>query len=104
MNKLENSPLAVQKISDRLRRGELFSVNCPSREILKHITSRWAVLVLIALLEKKHRFSELRRKVNGVSEKMLTQTLQNLQADGFVLRKAFPVIPPHVEYSLTPLG
>nr|WP_084718255.1 helix-turn-helix domain-containing protein [Streptacidiphilus carbonis] len=77
---------------------------CPSREVLEHVTSRWGVLVLAALSERTYRFSELRRKVDGVSEKMLAQTLQMLERDGFVLRRAFPVIPPHVEYSLTALG
>jgi DNA-binding HxlR family transcriptional regulator len=86
------------------RRGEVFSAACPSREILNHVTSRWGVLVLVALLEGTHRFSELRRRIDGVSEKMLAQTLQQLEADGFVDRVSHPVVPPHVEYSLTPLG
>ncbi|TDU90254.1 HxlR family transcriptional regulator [Kribbella voronezhensis] len=79
-------------------------VNCPSRAILEHVTSRWGVLVLAALGERSYRFSELRRHVGGVSEKMLAQTLQALERDGFVLRDAKPVIPPRVDYSLTPLG
>nr|WP_041376189.1 helix-turn-helix domain-containing protein [Polymorphum gilvum] len=91
-------------MSDLVRRGELFSVDCPSRDILKHLTSRWGVLVLIALLEGPHRFSALRRRVGGVSEKMLAQTLQVLEADGFVDRTSYPVVPPHVDYALTPLG
>ncbi|UPU38265.1 helix-turn-helix transcriptional regulator [Geomonas paludis] len=96
--------MEVVTLSDQMRRGELFCVQCPSREILKHVTSQWGVLVLVALMEKTHRFSELRRKVGGVSEKMLAQTLQYLERDGFVDRVSFPVVPPHVEYSLTPLG
>ena len=91
-------------LAEQMRRGELFAVQCPSREILKHVTSRWGVLVLVALGEGTHRFSELRRKVGGVSEKMLAQTLQTLEKDGFVERISHPVMPPHVEYSLTPLG
>jgi DNA-binding HxlR family transcriptional regulator len=87
-----------------MRRGDLFSENCPSREVLKHVTSRWGVLILVALLGGIHRFSDLRRKVGGVSERMLAHTLQGLEGDGFVLRKSYPVVPPHVEYSLTPLG
>ena len=93
-----------ERLSEMLRRGELFNQNCPSREILKHLTSRWGVLVLIALLDHDHRFSDLRRKVGGVSEKMLAQTLQTLEADGFVNRFSHPVVPPHVDYSLTPIG
>ncbi|MBB5938097.1 DNA-binding HxlR family transcriptional regulator [Streptomyces zagrosensis] len=77
---------------------------CPSRLVLEHVTSRWGVLALAALLERTHRFSELRRRVGGVSEKMLAQTLQTLERDGFVHREAYPVIPPRVEYSLTALG
>lgn len=85
-------------------RGEVLAAECPSRQILKHVTSQWGVLVLLALLDGTQRFSELRRKIGGVSEKMLTQTLQQLEQDGFVSRIAYPVIPPHVEYSLTVLG
>jgi DNA-binding HxlR family transcriptional regulator len=77
---------------------------CPSRVMLEHITSRWGVLVLAALLDGTHRFSQLRRRVGGVSEKMLAQTLQTLERDGFVHREVHPVIPPRVEYWLTPLG
>jgi DNA-binding HxlR family transcriptional regulator len=86
------------------RRGELFAEQCPSREVFKHVTSLWGVLSLVALQQGTLRFSELRRQVGGVSEKMLAQTLQVLEADGFVDRKAHPVVPPHVEYSLTRLG
>ncbi|KAB0670334.1 winged helix-turn-helix transcriptional regulator [Oryzomonas sagensis] len=92
------------RLSELLRRGEIFAVECPSREILKHVTSRWGVLVLVALMEGTHRFSDLRRKVGGVSEKMLAQTLQCLEKDGFIHRVSLPVVPPHVEYSLTPTG
>jgi DNA-binding HxlR family transcriptional regulator len=90
--------------ASKKQRGELFSVDCPSRQVLQNVTSRWGVLVLVALLEGTYRFSDLRRKVGGVSEKMLAQTLQALEADGFVLRTAYPVVPPHVEYSLTSMG
>ncbi|MEV8319078.1 helix-turn-helix domain-containing protein [Streptomyces sp. NPDC059900] len=77
---------------------------CPQRLVLEHVTSRWGVLVLIALDERSHRFSELRRALGRVSEKMLTQTLQTLERDGLVHRDAKPVIPPRVDYSLTDLG
>ncbi|WP_108399100.1 winged helix-turn-helix transcriptional regulator [Devosia submarina] len=90
-------------LSDKLH-GEVLSAGCPSREVLKHVTSQWGVLVLIALQRETHRFSELRRRIGGVSERMLAQTLQMLETDGFVARRAFSVVPPHVEYSLTPLG
>jgi DNA-binding HxlR family transcriptional regulator len=97
---LDNSTSAVS-----FDRGDVFSDKCPSREVLSHVTSRWGVLILVALKDgQSHRFSELRRTINGVSEKMLAQTLKHLELDGFVLRTSFPVVPPHVEYSLTDLG
>ncbi|MEV0256452.1 helix-turn-helix domain-containing protein [Streptomyces sp. NPDC050732] len=77
---------------------------CPHRLVLEHVTSRWGVLVLLALEERSHRFSELRREIGRVSEKMLAQTLQTLERDGLVHRDAKPVIPPRVDYSLTELG
>jgi DNA-binding HxlR family transcriptional regulator len=95
---------AYPSLADAMRRGELFAAACPSRDVLKHVTSRWGVLVLVALLDGKHRFSDLRRKVGGVSERMLAQTLDWLEQDGMVDRRAYPVVPPHVEYSLTPMG
>lgn len=93
-----------ESLAALMERGNVFAAQCPSREVLKHVTSRWGVLVLVALLGGTHRFSDLRRKIGGVSERMLAQTLQWLEQDGFVLRTSYPVVPPHVEYSLTPLG
>ncbi|MEV8016741.1 helix-turn-helix domain-containing protein [Streptomyces sp. NPDC086554] len=77
---------------------------CPQRLVLEHVTSRWGVLVLLTLDERSYRFSELRRALGRVSEKMLAQTLQTLERDGLVHRDAKPVIPPRVDYSLTDLG
>ena len=91
-------------LSSKARRGELMSPHCPSREVLKHVTSRWGVLLLVVLMDGVQRFSDLRRKVGGISEKMLAQTLKALVADGFVHRDAYEAVPPHVEYRLTPLG
>jgi DNA-binding HxlR family transcriptional regulator len=85
--------------------GDVLSDRCPSRAILNHVTSRWGVLVLIALSKLgTMRFSQIRRRIGGVSERMLAQTLRTLEEDGFLARKAYDVVPPHVEYSLTPLG
>ncbi|MEV8624088.1 helix-turn-helix domain-containing protein [Streptomyces sp. NBC_01268] len=89
---------------DGVRRTVVVDAMCPERRVLEHVTSRWGVLILIALLERSYRFGELRRAVGGVSEKMLTQTLQTLERDGLVHRDAQPVIPPRVDYSLTALG
>jgi DNA-binding HxlR family transcriptional regulator len=78
--------------------------DCPSRKVLDHVTSTWGLLVLVALANRTLRWSQLRRVVQGVSEKMLAQTLQTLERDRLVHREARPVIPPHVEYSLTGMG
>jgi len=83
----------------------VFSSGCPSRVVLDHVTSKWGTLVILALAEGDAlRWSELRRRAEGVSEKMLAQTLRQLEADGLVHRDARPVVPPHVEYSLTDRG
>ncbi len=82
----------------------VFPAGCPSRTVLDHITSKWGVLILLALSEGEQRWSDLRRRAEGISEKMLAQTLKTLERDGLVLRKAQPVIPPHVDYSLTERG
>lgn len=101
---IDTSTLLPDTLSARLQRGDVFAELCPSREILSHVTGRWGVLLLVGLQGQTLRFSELRRKVGGISEKMLAQTLQALEADGFVERIAYPVVPPHVEYRLSPLG
>jgi len=83
---------------------DVFSRQCPSRSTLEHVTGRWGGLTLGALYEERLRFNELRRRVDGVSEKMLSQTLHALERDGLVLREAQPVNPPRVDYELTPFG
>lgn len=87
-----------------LRKGDVLADACPSREILMHITSRWGVLVLLVLETGTLRFSELKRAIGGINERMLAQTLQRLESDGLLDRIAYEVVPPHVEYSLTALG
>jgi DNA-binding HxlR family transcriptional regulator len=104
MNDISSPPVGSVSLLERIRTGEVLARDCPSRDILNHVCSRWGVLVLVVLLDGMHRFSELRRKIGGVSEKMLSQTLQSLEQDGFVDRKALPVVPPHVEYRLTAMG
>lgn len=83
---------------------DVFARNCPSRETLGHVTGRWGALTLGALREDTLRFNELRRRVEGVSEKMLSQTLHALERDGLVHREAQPTNPPRVDYRLTDLG
>lgn len=88
----------------RIRKGDLFMADCPTRRILDDVTSRWGSLVLVLLMEDTYRFSELAYRIGGVSEKMLAQTLRVLEEDGFVLRTVHATKPPKVEYSLTPFG
>lgn len=85
-------------------RGEVYSSDCPTRQVLDRIGDKWTTLVIGLLSEKALRFSELRRDIGGISQKMLTQTLRNLERDGLVNREVFPEVPPRVEYSLTHLG
>jgi DNA-binding HxlR family transcriptional regulator len=82
----------------------VFARDCTSRAALEDVSTKWASLALLALGEGDFRFNALRRKVEGVSEKMLSQTLQTLERDGMVTREVHSTIPPRVEYSLTPLG
>ncbi|GGY86737.1 HxlR family transcriptional regulator [Streptomyces poonensis] len=83
---------------------DVFARHCPSRGTLEHVTGRWGALTLGALHEGSFRFNALRRRVDGVSEKMLSQTLHALERDGLVHREARPTNPPRVDYTLTPLG
>ncbi|EOS95381.1 helix-turn-helix transcriptional regulator [Erwinia tracheiphila] len=89
---------------ENFRRGELLNVACQSRMVLKRLTNRWSLLVLVALEKETMRFGELRRKIGGVSERMLAQTLRYMEEYGFVERIDHGVNPPHVDYRLSPLG
>jgi DNA-binding HxlR family transcriptional regulator len=94
----------VTEISNDSLEADVFARDCSSRGALQTVTGRWGSLVLIALGESNYRFNALRRRVDGVSEKMLSQTLQNLERDGMIIRTVLEAIPPKVEYNLTPLG
>ncbi|KAB0681291.1 winged helix-turn-helix transcriptional regulator [Aureimonas leprariae] len=94
----------VPPIADRLRRGDVFEPECRSRQVMRHVTSSWGVLILIALQDGTMRFSTLRRRVSGVSERMLAQTLRWLEEDRLVVRRSYDVVPPHTDYTLTALG
>lgn len=83
---------------------DVFSAACPSREVMQHITGRWGSLTLSALAAGPMRFSALRRRVDGISDRVLSQTLQRLEADGMVVREDHETVPPHVEYELSELG
>lgn len=82
----------------------VYASDCPTRRILDRIADKWTALVLGLLEERPKRFSELRREIGGISQKMLTQTLRELERDGLVERTVFAEVPPRVEYALTPLG
>ncbi|WP_280266593.1 winged helix-turn-helix transcriptional regulator [Nocardia wallacei] len=90
--------------SDPTLEADVFARNCTSRPVLQNVASRWGVLALVALREGPYRFSALRRRVDGVSERMLSQTLQTLERDGMIHREVQQSIPPRVEYTLTDLG
>ena len=83
---------------------DVFARDCTSRRTLESVTGKWGILALVALREGAYRFNALRRRVDGVSEKMLAQTLQTLERDGLVRRDVLATIPARVEYTLTPLG
>jgi DNA-binding HxlR family transcriptional regulator len=85
-------------------RWNIMSAACPTRQVLARIADKWTLLVIAALQDGTLRFSELRREVEGVSQKMLTQTLRSLERDGMVEREVIPTVPVTVRYTLTPLG
>ncbi|MFF3451785.1 winged helix-turn-helix transcriptional regulator [Streptomyces sp. NPDC002667] len=110
---METSPRIVERNGSGAGAGcedgedlayDVFARGCPSRGTLEHVTGRWGSLTLGALYDGTFRFNELRRRVDGVSEKMLSQTLHALERDGLVDRDARPTNPPRVDYTLTPLG
>jgi DNA-binding HxlR family transcriptional regulator len=84
--------------------GSSYDASCPTRQVLDRIGDKWTVLVLILLVDGPVRFNELRRRIGGVSQKMLSQTLKSMERDGLVQRRAIATVPVTVEYSVTPLG
>ena len=101
-----NSSRQQKKQSDTSsnRTPDVLSQHCPSNSVLKMIAGKWQMLVLHALWFEKRRYSDLQRSVGGISQKMLTQTLRDLERNGLVKRTVYPVVPPHTEYELTALG
>lgn len=85
-------------------RYDVMAAACPTRQLVTRLGDRWSLLVIAALTGRTLRFAELRRAVDGVSQKMLTQTLRQLERDGLVRRQVYAEVPPRVEYDLTPLG
>jgi DNA-binding HxlR family transcriptional regulator len=84
--------------------GDAFNPDCPTRQLLDRIGDKWAVLAMLTLADGPVRFNDLRRRIAGISQKMLSQTLKSLERDGLIVRTAFPTVPVTVEYALTPLA
>ena len=82
----------------------VFSTSCPTRRVLDSVADKWSLLVFLALKDRELRFNELRRRLESISQKVLTQTLRKMEQDGFISRAVFPTVPVTVEYKLTPLG
>jgi DNA-binding HxlR family transcriptional regulator len=87
-----------------MRNYDVYDQSCPTRLLLDHIADKWAALILWRISDGPIRFNELRRKVDGISTKVLSQALKELERDGLISRAAFPTVPVTVEYSITPLG
>jgi DNA-binding HxlR family transcriptional regulator len=83
---------------------DVYSADCPTRQILDRVGDKWAVLILLLLREQPTRFNQLRRTIQGISQKMLSQVLKSLERDGLIRRRAIATVPVTVEYSITPLG
>lgn len=96
--------MSVSLADIRAEHPEVFSDGCPTRVVLDHVMGKWGILVLMALSDGTQRWGVLRRNVSGISEKMLASTLKTLEADGLVVRTAYPEVPPRVEYGLTDRG
>lgn len=84
--------------------GDVYAEDCPTRRVLDRIGDKWTTLIIGLLEEGPQRFSALQRSIQGISQKMLTQTLRSLERDGLISRTLYPEVPPRVEYALTPLG
>ena len=95
---------AVDSASIRIKEINVFDVGCPAHQVVARIGNKWTLLVLYALTQRTKRYTELQKQIVNISPKMLTQVLRNLESDRIVFRKVHPVVPPMVEYSLTPLG
>ena len=88
----------------RTAKWNVYDQRCPTRLALDRIADKWTVLIVGCLASETHRFGELRREISGISPKVLTQKLRELERDGVITRKIYASVPPKVEYSLTPLG
>ncbi|TCO45517.1 HxlR family transcriptional regulator [Kribbella antiqua] len=95
---------AAQRREEAAREYDAFLASCPARQLLDRISDKWVTLILTALADGPQRYSDLSRRIAGVSQKMLTQTLRSLERDGLLTRSVTPSVPVRVDYELTPLG
>jgi DNA-binding HxlR family transcriptional regulator len=95
---------AAQRREDAAREYDAFLATCPARQLLDRISDKWVTLIITALADGPQRYSDLSRRIAGVSQKMLTQTLRSLERDGLLSRSVTPSVPVRVDYELTPLG
>ncbi len=93
-----------QPALDRIANMGIFDTKCEGHQILEKIANKWTILIIYALTQDKKRYSDLKQQIVGISSKMLIQNLRNLERTGLVRRYVYPVVPPRVDYSLTPLG
>jgi DNA-binding HxlR family transcriptional regulator len=91
-------------MTEPMMKCDVYAKNCPSRMILDRISNKWSMLILNRLRDETLRFNQLRRDIDGISQKVLSQTLKYLERDGLIRREAFPTVPVTVEYSITELG
>ncbi len=94
----------VRKLIRNRPEPEIFTLNCPTQQVLDIIGNKWSVIIIYCLAYQTRRYKQLERKIEGISQKVLTQTLRKLEKNGLIERKVYPVVPPQVEYSLTSLG
>lgn len=94
----------VRKLIRNRPEPEIFTLNCPTQQVLDIIGNKWSVIVMYCLAYQTRRYKQIERKIEGISQKVLTQTLRKLEKNGLVKREVYAVVPPQVEYSLTPLG
>ena len=103
-NLSSNTSSQAQRALERIAKINIFDEGCEAHQALERIANKWTILIIYALTQGTKRYSDLQRQISGVSPKMLIQNLRNLERCGLVKRSVYPVVPPKVEYSLTPLG
>jgi DNA-binding HxlR family transcriptional regulator len=101
---MQDGTFLIPGHSGETARGDVFAANCPTRKLLDRIGDKWSVLILLLLGDGAMRFNALKRRIHGISQKMLSQTLRSLERDGLVTRAVEPTVPVTVTYTITPLG